>query len=84
MEGQEIECDVCHKRYKNAVGLSKHKLKMHPKKKKFLKKRRDFMCDTCNEVYHSEKKLAWHQETHEKWPKKCQQCGECFIHQADL
>lgn len=84
MKGQEIECDICHKRYKNAIGLSKHKLKMHLKKKKFLKKRTDFMCDVCNEVFHSERKLAWHREIHERWPKKCQQCGECFIHQSNL
>lgn len=84
MDGQEVDCDICHKTYKNIVCLNKHKLKAHSKGKGKAKVRRDFMCKTCNEVFPSEKKLAWHQETHERWPKKCQQCGECFIHQSSL
>ncbi|XP_069993366.1 uncharacterized protein [Penaeus vannamei] len=84
MDGQEVDCDICHKTYKNIVCLSKHKLKTHSKGKGKTKVRRDFMCNTCNEVFPSERKLAWHQETHERWPKKCQQCGECFIHQSSL
>ncbi|XP_045623552.1 uncharacterized protein [Procambarus clarkii] len=84
MDGQEVDCDVCHKTYKNIVCLNKHKFKAHSKHKGKTKVRRDFMCKTCNEVFPSERKLAWHQETHERWPKKCQQCGECFIHQSSL
>ncbi|KAG7165471.1 uncharacterized protein LOC121870689 [Homarus americanus] len=84
MDGQEVDCDICQKTYKNNVCLNKHKLKAHSKGKGKTKVRRDFMCNTCNEVFPSEKKLAWHQETHERWPKKCQQCGECFIHQSSL
>ncbi|KAK8737206.1 hypothetical protein OTU49_004382 [Cherax quadricarinatus] len=84
MDGQEVDCDVCQKTYKNIVCLNKHKLKAHSKHKGKTKVRRDFMCNTCNEVFPSEKKLAWHRETHERWPKKCQQCGECFIHQSSL
>ncbi|KAL7638275.1 UNVERIFIED_CONTAM: hypothetical protein RMT77_010839 [Armadillidium vulgare] len=84
MVGQEVECEVCFKRYKNGLVLTKHKLKMHSKKKMFVKKRTDFICDICNEIFRSEKKLTWHQETHKRWPKKCQTCGECFIHQANL
>ncbi|XP_068228976.1 uncharacterized protein [Palaemon carinicauda] len=84
MDGQEIDCDLCHKTYKNAVCLNKHKLKAHSKGKAKSKARRDFMCSTCNEVFPSEKKLSWHREIHERWPKKCQQCGECFIHQSSL
>ncbi|XP_066988924.1 uncharacterized protein [Macrobrachium rosenbergii] len=84
MDGQEVDCDLCQKTYKNAVCLNKHKLKAHSKGKAKSKARRDFMCNTCNEVFPSEKKLSWHQEIHERWPKKCQQCGERFIHQSSL
>lgn len=84
MDGQEVDCDICQKTYKNVVCLNKHKIKAHSKKKGKTKVRRDFMCSTCNEVFPSEKKLAWHQETHERWPKKCQHCGECFVHQSSL
>ncbi|CAL4179433.1 unnamed protein product, partial [Meganyctiphanes norvegica] len=86
MEGQEVECEVCHKTYKNSVCLNKHRQKVHSKGKGKAKVRRDFLCryEQCTEVYPSERKLAWHQETHERWPKKCQQCGECFIHQSSL
>ncbi|KAK7078307.1 hypothetical protein SK128_024899 [Halocaridina rubra] len=84
MDGQEVDCDVCHKTYKNSVCLSKHKLKSHPKGKAKSKVRRDFMCKICSDVFSSEKKLAWHMEIHQRWPKKCQQCGECFIHQSSL
>lgn len=84
MDGQEIDCDICQKTYKNVVCLNKHKIKAHSKKRGKTKVRRDYMCSTCNEVFPSEKKLAWHQETHERWPKKCQHCGECFVHQSSL
>lgn len=84
MDGQEVDCDVCHKTYKNIVCLNKHRLKAHSKNKGKAKVRRDYMCSTCNEVFPSSKKLAWHRETHERWPKKCQHCGECFVHQSSL
>lgn len=84
MDGQEVDCDVCHKTYKNIVCLNKHRLKAHSKNKGKSKVRRDYMCSTCNEVFPSSKKLAWHKETHERWPKKCQHCGECFVHQSSL
>ena len=70
MDGQEVECDVCQKTYKNTLCLTKHKMKAHSKGKVKNRARRDFMCRTCNEVFPSEKKLSWHQEIHERWPKE--------------
>ena len=85
MEGQEVDCDICHKTFKNILCLQKHRLHTHSKgKKRKAKAKRDFLCPTCDEVFPTIRKLMWHQETHEKWPKKCQRCGDCFIHQSSL
>lgn len=83
LKDQEVECKICQKFYKNAVCLLKHRQTVHLKKK-FIKKRSDFICKFCNLVFHSTKKLSWHLETHERWPKKCDNCGDSFIHRSNL
>lgn len=85
LEGQEVSCESCRKVFKNVRSLLKHKNIVHPlpKRKKVL---RDFICshDDCGLIFSSSKKLLWHKETHQRWPKRCEFCHERFIHNSNL
>uniref|UniRef100_A0A6A7FR42 Zinc finger protein 624 n=1 Tax=Hirondellea gigas TaxID=1518452 RepID=A0A6A7FR42_9CRUS len=87
LENHEVNCDICSKEFKNSYLLSKHKYKIHPKDgQKKRKIHRDFICsqEGCVLLFPSAKKLAWHQETHQRWPKRCEYCQERFIHSSNL
>ena len=81
----EMICDLCGKLFKNRLTLTKHKSMVHGmgSKNKITK---DFLCsfEKCNKVFTSAKKLAWHKETHQRWPKRCTFCQERFIHKSNL
>ncbi|KAF2354402.1 Zinc finger C2H2-type [Trinorchestia longiramus] len=85
-DDQQTKCDTCDKPYKNARTLMKHKLAAHPVPGKILKIQRDFICsfENCGLVFPSTKKLLWHQEIHQRWPKRCEFCQERFVHKSNL
>ena len=86
MEDQELKCDLCSKMYKNERSLMKHKSVVHSDSTSGTKIIRDHMCsyENCGLIFRSAKKLAWHQEVHQRWPKKCGFCSERFIHSSNL
>ena len=87
LEGQEVKCEPCGKMFKNLRTLMKHKLTIHPTVNNVRKKvQRDFICshESCGLIFSSSKKLLWHQEVHQRWPKRCEFCQERFIHQSNL
>lgn len=75
-----LQCKICSKRFRRYSNLiqhrNRHHLKIRPKEK-------DFIC-SCGEVFHSEAKIAWHRETHDKKPKCCPYCRERFMHKNSL
>ncbi|KAJ6639180.1 Zinc finger protein [Pseudolycoriella hygida] len=75
-----LQCKICSKRFRRHSNLiqhrNRHHLKIRPKEK-------DFIC-SCGEVFHSEAKIAWHRETHDKKPKCCPYCRERFMHRNSL
>lgn len=75
-----IKCPQCSQTFKRHSNLIQHKQYVHMKLKRKVK---DFYC-YCGEVFHSKKKLAWHQETHDPKPKQCLYCNERFVHSASL
>lgn len=75
-----IKCNMCGESFRRHSNLVQHKNKHHLKLKPKVK---DFICD-CGLIFHSQKKLAWHSETHDKQPKACTQCCEKFVHAASL
>ncbi|XP_075212851.1 uncharacterized protein LOC142319440 isoform X2 [Lycorma delicatula] len=75
-----IKCPQCPQTFKRHSNLIQHKQFVHLKMKRKVK---DFYC-FCGEVFHSKRKLAWHQETHDSKPKHCSFCNERFIHSASL
>ncbi|KAA0202465.1 hypothetical protein HAZT_HAZT002315 [Hyalella azteca] len=85
-QDQQTSCKVCNKSYKNARSLMKHKLVVHSVAGKPAKIQRDFICsyENCGMIFPSVKKLSWHQETHQRWPKRCDFCQERFVHQSNL
>lgn len=75
-----LQCKICSKRFRRYSNLiqhrNRHHLKLRPKEK-------DFIC-YCGAVFHSEAKIAWHRETHDKKPKCCPYCRERFMHRNSL
>lgn len=75
-----LKCKICNKRFGRYSNLiqhrNRHHLNIRPKEK-------DFIC-SCGEVFHTEAKIAWHRETHEKKPKCCPYCRERFMHRNSL
>ncbi|XP_060524750.1 zinc finger protein 567-like [Cylas formicarius] len=74
------KCHMCDDTFKRHSNLIQHRNRHHLQIKKKLK---DYIC-SCGEIFHSKKKLAWHQETHDQKPKACTHCSEKFIHTASL
>lgn len=75
-----IKCTFCDETFRRHSNLVQHRNAHHFNIKKKIK---DFIC-VCGEIFHSKKKLAWHEEIHEAKPKSCTHCSEKFIHMASL
>nr|CAD7262298.1 unnamed protein product [Timema shepardi]CAD7572521.1 unnamed protein product [Timema californicum] len=75
-----LKCPMCDETFRRYSNLIQHKNKYHLKLKKKVK---DFICH-CGEIFHSKKKLVWHQEIHSEKPKSCMYCSERFVHEASL
>lgn len=75
-----IACSICSKRFRRYSNMIQHRNRYHLK---LRPKEKDFIC-ACGEVFHSEAKIAWHRETHEKKPKCCPYCRERFMHRNSL
>lgn len=84
MDNQEMKCDICGKMYKNCRTLMKHKNLVHPSNPHKIV--RDYICshENCGLIFRSAKKLAWHKEVHQRWPKRCEFCQERFVHASNL
>lgn len=75
-----IKCNLCEETFRRHSNLVQHRNRHHLNVKKKIK---DYIC-FCKEIFHSKKKLAWHQEIHAAKPKSCTQCNEKFIHMSSL
>ncbi|XP_052899983.1 uncharacterized protein LOC128306492 [Anopheles moucheti] len=76
-----IKCKLCNRTFKRFSNLAQHRKRYHMNR---TVTKEDYVCQLCGEVFHSQAKMEWHKETHEKKPKSCPYCREKFIHRNSL
>ncbi|XP_049287489.1 uncharacterized protein LOC125765968 [Anopheles funestus] len=76
-----IKCKLCNRTFKRFSNLAQHRKRYHLNR---TVTKEDYVCQLCGEVFHTQAKMEWHKETHEKKPKSCPYCREKFIHRNSL
>ncbi|XP_050073404.1 uncharacterized protein LOC126561328 [Anopheles maculipalpis] len=76
-----IKCKLCNRTFKRFSNLAQHRKRYHLNR---TVTKEDYVCPLCGEVFHTQAKMEWHKETHEKKPKPCPYCREKFIHRNSL
>uniref|UniRef100_A0A182T1V6 Zinc finger protein 865 n=1 Tax=Anopheles maculatus TaxID=74869 RepID=A0A182T1V6_9DIPT len=76
-----IKCKLCNRTFKRFSNLAQHRKRYHLNR---TVTKEDYVCPLCGEVFHTQAKMEWHKETHEKKPKSCPYCREKFIHRNSL
>uniref|UniRef100_A0A182W542 C2H2-type domain-containing protein n=1 Tax=Anopheles minimus TaxID=112268 RepID=A0A182W542_9DIPT len=76
-----IKCKLCNRSFKRFSNLAQHRKRYHLNR---TVTKEDYVCQLCGEVFHTQAKMEWHKETHEKKPKSCPYCREKFIHRNSL
>lgn len=77
---EALECNVCHKMFKNKPSLQRHKTSAHPQKEMPM-----YPCNQCGKSFKAKNNLKNHMDIHAEIPAyNCSKCGTGFKQKRNM